>query len=80
MLGEQAPIDGWRCVLGGSVQQKDEVDLTVLAGGEIKRTCSSSYTLELKPPAQFPASLGAPPRGCSSSMNRLQSGAIKVEE
>lgn len=72
-------LASWDCGLA-TAEKKDEVDVTIMAGGEIKRAFSRSCTMESKKAAFFPPMLGATAKGCEALMTRLKVGSIKVEE
>jgi len=71
----------WTCPLGATHDRKDEVDVTLLDAGHgltaHSRSCSiESRDLGLQPPA----ALQARPKGCGSTMTRLSSGKLKLEQ
>lgn len=71
--------DSWNCGLGEAVK-KDEIDISVLANGQVKRVFSRSCSIESKEDIAFPGAMGAKPKGCVSTMTRLKSGTLTVEE
>jgi len=78
--GDQ-PLPTWACPLSATPDEsKEEVDVSILATGEIKRSYSYSCTLESKNPIDPPKELKASPKACSSKMTRFKAGKLKVEE
>jgi hypothetical protein len=80
-LPAQPTLKRWACPLGATKDRKDEVDLTLLGPGRAliahSRSCGvESRDLALRPPA----ALSARPKGCGSTMTRLTSGKLKVEQ
>ena len=80
-LPAQPTLKQWHCPLGATKDRKDEVDLTLLGAGQAltahSRSCSiESRDLGLQPPA----ALQPKPKGCGSTMTRLNAGKLKVEE
>lgn len=80
-LPAQPTLKQWACPLGATKDRKDEVDLTLLGAGHAltahSRSCSiESRDLGLQPPA----ALQPKPKGCGSTMTRLNAGKLKVEE
>lgn len=74
-------LKDWRCPLGTTKDRKDEADVTFIEGGQVlkafSRSCDvSSPDLGLQPPAALQARL----KGCKSTMTRLRSGKLKVEQ
>jgi hypothetical protein len=80
-LPAQPALQGWACPLGATRDRKDETDITFVAAGRVRTAHSRSCSIESKhsglPP---PPALQARPKGCGSTMTRLQSGKLKVEE
>lgn len=74
------PLSTWKCPLSGNPERKEEVDVSILAEGEIRKSYSYSCTLEDKDPIAPPKELKASPKDCSNRMTRLKSGNLKVEE
>lgn len=71
----------WPCPLGATKDRKDEVDLTFVEAGRVLKAYSRSCSVESKDLGLLPpAALQARPKGCASSMTRLQSGRLKIEE
>ena len=62
----------WSCPLRKERKRKDELDISILAGGGIKRAYSRSCTSEGSLAEAAPAKLKLKPRGCSSKMARLE--------
>ena len=80
-LPAQPRLMQWACPLGATPDRKDEADITLVGIGRsltaYSRSCSiESRDLSLQPPA----ALQARPRGCGSTMTRLESGKLKVEQ
>ncbi len=74
------PLSTWKCPLSDPDEEKEEVDVSILAEGEIRKSYSYSCTLEGKDPIDPPKELKASPKDCSNRMTRLKSGNLKVEE
>jgi hypothetical protein len=71
----------WVCPLGATKDRKDEVDLTLLGAGRALTAHSRSCSIESRDLAlQPPAALQPRPKGCGSTMTRLTSGKLKVEQ
>ena len=71
----------WDCPLGTTRDRKDEVDLSFLADGKVVTAYSRSCSIEARGrELQPPATLQPRPRGCASTMTRLQAGKLKIEE
>ena len=68
------------CALGSGAEAKTEVDVTMLAGGQVKRVPSWSCTLQGPRGLAFPPQLRAVPRGCIATMRRLRAGDVDIEE
>lgn len=71
----------WDCPLGPTQERKDEADITFVQAGRTitaySRSCSvESRQADIEPPA----ALQARPKGCGSTMTRLRSGKLKVEQ
>ena len=73
---DQAPRlhDAWVCPLRGVAKSKNEVDVSVLAGGEVRRATSWSCTITAAFDVAVPASLQPKQRGCASKMSRYETG------
>jgi hypothetical protein len=71
----------WMCPLLGKAQRKDEVDVSMLAGGETRRAYSRSCTVKGAYSGSLPSALQGAQVGCSSRMERQESadGRYKVE-
>jgi hypothetical protein len=74
------PLSGWKCPLPSPDEKKEEVDVSVLAGGTTKKSYYYSCTLKGKNPIEPPQQLKAEAKSCSSRMLRLKAGKLKVEE
>ena len=71
----------WACPLGATRDRKDEVDVGFAADGRTLTAYSRSCSIEAPAPGpQPPAALQAQPKGCGSTMTRLQAGKLKVEQ
>ena len=68
------------CALGASAQGKTEVDVTMLAGGQAKRSPSFSCTLDGPRGLAFAPELRAVPKGCVATVRRLRSDDVTIEE
>jgi hypothetical protein len=68
------------CALGASAQGKTEVDVTMLAGGQAKRSPSFSCTLDGPRGLAFAPALHAVPKGCVATVRRLRSDDVTIEE
>jgi len=81
-LPASAPSIGkWECALGAAAKKKDEIDVSFIADGQVKKVYSRSCEVDGDAATlAFPASLGAKPKGCKSSMTRLKAGDLKIEE
>jgi hypothetical protein len=80
-LPAEPTLKKWACPLGASKDRKDEVDVTFGEAGRVltaySRSCSvESRDLGLQPPA----ALQPRPKACGSTMTRLVSGQLKVEQ
>ena len=80
-LPAQPTLKEWPCPLGPTRDRKDEADITFVEAGRVltaySRSCSvGSRDADLQPPA----ALQARPKGCGSTMTRLRSGKLKIEE
>jgi len=75
------PIPPPRCPLAKADKSKAEVDVSILADGQTKRSFSYSCTLESKKDSiKPPQELEAHPKSCANTMKRLVAGKLKVEE
>jgi hypothetical protein len=80
-LPAEPTLKRWACPLGATKDRKDEVDVTFGEAGRVltaySRSCSvESSDLGLQPPV----ALQPRPKGCGSTMTRLVSGQLKVEQ
>lgn len=80
-LPAQPSLKVWPCPLGPTKDRKDEADITFVEAGRrieaYSRSCSvESRSADIQPPA----ALQARPKGCGSTMTRLRSGKLKIEE
>jgi hypothetical protein len=74
-------LKNWPCPLGKTNDRKDEADVTFIEGGQVlkafSRSCDvNSHDLGVQPPDALHARL----KGCKSTMTRLRSGKLKVEQ
>jgi hypothetical protein len=80
-LPAQPSLKQWACPLGPTKDRKDEADITFVEAGRTIEAYSRSCSVESRradiPP---PATLRARPKGCGSTMTRLRSGKLKIEE
>jgi hypothetical protein len=80
-LPNEPSLKHWPCPLGATGDRKDEVDLSFVAAGRAITAYSRSCDVETEgAPVPLPAALQARPRGCRSTMTRLRSGKLKVEQ
>jgi len=80
-LPAQPSLKQWDCPLGAAKDRKDEADISFVAVGRSLTAYSRSCSVESRQGnIQPPAALQARPKGCSSTMTRLRSGKLKVEE
>ena len=80
-LPARPTLKQWACPLGTTRDRKDEVDIGFAAAGRVLTAHSRSCSVESHDPAlQPPAALHARPKGCASTMTRLQSGKLKIEQ
>jgi len=80
-LPAQPPLKHWDCPLGPTQECKDEADITFVEAGRTITAYSRSCSLESRQAdIEAPAALRARPKGCGSTMTRLRSGKLKVEE
>lgn len=86
-LRGSAPLPGhlalkqWDCPLGRTKDRKDEADITFVGAGRVLKAFSRSCGVESRDLGlQPPAALQARPKGCGSSMTRLTSGRLKIEQ
>ena len=68
----------WTCPLPDPVEKQEEVDVSFVAGKSVKR--AYSYSCDKKDAKDPPAELRATPKECSSTMTRIESDDLKVEE
>ena len=75
------PLKQWVCPLGATKERKDEADVTFVEAGRTITAYSRSCGIETRhTDIQPPAALQARPKGCGSTMTRLRSGKLKIEE
>ena len=80
-LPAQPTLKQWDCPLGRTKDRKDEVDLSFVAVGQVLTAYSRSCNVESRDTQlQPPAALQARPKGCGSTMTRLRSGKLKIEQ
>ena len=79
-LPEAPSLKQWRCPLGATGERKDEVDVGFGADGGRVVAWSRSCGLTTRQPVAPPPALQARPKGCASTMTRLRSGKLKVEQ
>jgi hypothetical protein len=80
-LPVEPSLKHWDCPLGPTKDRKDEADITFVEVGRTMTTYSRSCGVESRDAdIQPPAELQARPKGCGSTMTRLRSGKLKIEE
>jgi hypothetical protein len=80
-LPQQPTLKQWICPLGNTKDRKDEADLTFIEASRVLTAYSRSCNIESRDVTlQPPAALQARPKGCGSTMTRLRSGELKVEQ
>jgi hypothetical protein len=80
-LPAQPPLKHWTCPLGATKDRKDEADVTFIEAGRTLTAYSRSCSVESRDAdIQPPPALQARPKGCGSTMTRLRSGKLKIEE
>jgi hypothetical protein len=80
-LPAEPTLKQWACPLGPAKDRKDEADVTFVDAGRTITTYSRSCGIESRgADIQPPAVLQARPKGCGSTMTRLRSGNLKIEE
>ncbi len=80
-LPAEPTLKQWACPLGPAKDRKDEADVTFVDAGRTITTYSRSCGIESRDAdIQPPAALQARPKGCGSTMTRLRSGNLKIEE
>lgn len=73
-------LSSWNCPLGAGSDKKDEVDISIVKDGSVKRAFSRSCTLETEGTQGFPDFLAAQPSRCTYTMTRMKARSVKVEE
>ena len=73
--------DRWQCPLRHESKRKDEIDVSFLADGSQRRSYSRSCTANGPLKDAMPKTLKAVPKGCGSTMKRLESrdGRVTAE-
>ena len=80
-LPARPTLKQWDCPLGATKDRKDEADVTFIEAGRTITAYSRSCSIESRDvDIQPPAALQAQTKGCGSTMTRLRSGKLKVEE
>jgi hypothetical protein len=80
-LPQQPTLEQWPCPLGPSKDRKDEADITFVEAGRVIQAFSRSCNVGSRHAGLLPpAALQARPKGCGSTMTRLRSGKLKVEQ
>jgi hypothetical protein len=80
-LPPQPTLKHWDCPLGPTQDRKDEADITFVAAGRSITAYSRSCSVESRQAdVEPPAALQARPKGCGSTMTRLRSDELKVEQ
>jgi hypothetical protein len=80
-LPARPTLKQWDCPLGPTQERKDEADVTFVEAGRTLTAYSRSCSVESRQAdIEPPAALQARPKGCGSTMTRLRSGKLKVEQ
>lgn len=79
-LPDTPKLKDWHCPLGPTDDRKDEVDVGFVAADKTVIAYSRSCDLNTPHAAAPPPALKARPKGCASTMTRLRSGKLKIEE
>jgi len=80
-MPSQPTLKQWPCPLGPTKDRKDEADITFVDAGRVLTAYSRSCSVESRDAdIQPPAALQARPKGCGSTMMRLRSGKLKIEQ
>jgi hypothetical protein len=80
-LPAQPSLQHWDCPLGPARKRKDEADVTFVEAGRTITAYSRSCSVETRQAdIEPPAALQARPKGCGSTMTRLRSGQLKIEQ
>ncbi len=80
-LPARPTLKQWDCPLGATKERKDEADVTFIEAGRTVTAYSRSCSIESRDADILPpAALQAREKGCGSTMTRLRSGKLKVEE
>jgi hypothetical protein len=79
-LPDTPTLKHWDCPLGPTDDRKDEVDVGFVAADRTMIAYSRSCDLNTRDAAAPPPALKARPKGCASTMTRLRSGKLKIEE
>lgn len=74
--------DAWSCPLRNETKRKDEVDISVLADGSVRKSYSRSCVSQVGVGRAVPATITLTQKGCSSKMARHESRdkLLTVEE
>ncbi|MEO8123368.1 MAG: hypothetical protein ABI633_04905 [Burkholderiales bacterium] len=71
----------WQCPLPSPNKRKDEADVTFMAADSVRKVYSRSCTYGTRDKtASVPAALQPRSTGCISTMTRIESGKLKVEQ
>jgi hypothetical protein len=71
----------WICPLRAEAKRKDEMDVSVLSTGDVRRTFSRSCTSKAALKNAVPGSLAAKQKGCASTVLRRETkDGYKIEE
>jgi hypothetical protein len=80
-LPAQPSLKRWACPLGSTRDRKDEADVTWIGPGRTLTAYSRSCNVESRDLGLLPPhALQARPKGCGSTMTRLVSGKLKLEQ
>jgi len=74
------PLKKWNCPLLGADKSKDEMDVSLLAGGSVRRAYSRSCSVKGPISSVVPSALVPKAIGCAARMTRLEAGDLRVEE
>ncbi len=80
-LPAQPALKKWVCPLPMPQKRKDEVDVTFMGRDDTRKAYSRSCSqASADQQLQAPSALAAKPKGCPSTMLRLEAGKLKIEQ
>lgn len=80
-LPDKPSLKHWACPLPRPQKRKDESDITFMGPEDTRKAWSRSCSHESADrQLQVPAALAARPKGCTSTMTRLEAGKLKLEQ